>query len=377
MTAGEDRSRAFAASGVRWLIAGLVVRLLLSAYSAGSDDAVLWSNFAAGVSKLGLVEQYRSDPYFNHPPVMAAVAGVLHFLASGTTIGFVFVFRLLPILADVVLWAALARGTGRTWVAGAVALDPLAVLMSAHHTNTDSIHACLTALGVLALSRGRDVRAGLLLGAAVNVKLLPLVVILPLLVALPFRRAVRLTVGGLPWMLPFAVMAWLVGEPFVRHVLGYGGSLNHWGLGWLLAATEPGLAWIGTPLVLAGAVGVGLLFRFRGRGETGVDVREVAAAGAAVFFVITPAVATQYLVLLTPLLYLAAPGWGLAWSLAAGGFCVLLYGANWDGRFPIRTTDTGYFRTAFWGAAALVPWSVAAGAAVAMLSRGVRGSRGR
>src|SRR5205814_9830382 len=107
---------------------------------------------------------------------------------------FPYLFKLAPIAADAVtcwlLWRIWHPRAGAIWAAAAAAIyawNPVAILISAHHCNTDSIYAmlCLAAVYVIESRRG-SVGAwfwgGLLLGAAINVKLIPVLLIPPLVI---------------------------------------------------------------------------------------------------------------------------------------------------------------------------------------------------
>ena len=48
---------------------GLLARILLAASSVGSYDAVLWRQFAEQIRADGMIELYRANPHFNHPPI--------------------------------------------------------------------------------------------------------------------------------------------------------------------------------------------------------------------------------------------------------------------------------------------------------------------
>src|ERR1019366_9339248 len=84
----------------------------------------------------------------------------------------------LPGLAGeaLILWA-LWRFAGPQ-ASAAYAWLPAAILVSGFHGNTDCLHAAFVLVAVIAFDRQRYFLAGLLLAAALNVKLIPL--LLPL-----------------------------------------------------------------------------------------------------------------------------------------------------------------------------------------------------
>ena len=79
----------------------------------------------------------------------------------------------------------------------AYATAPTAVLITSYHGNTDGLYVAFILLAALAFDRERFFWAGLLFGAALNVKVLPVFLLPLLLVALPDRRALLRAAGGL------------------------------------------------------------------------------------------------------------------------------------------------------------------------------------
>jgi Gpi18-like mannosyltransferase len=126
-------------------------------------------------------------------------------LSQKIGVSFPTVFKLPMLLADAVacwlLHQIVARraGTISGWVsAGVYAIAPISILITAHHCNTEPLYVMLALAAALATDRGRPLLAGLLLGAAINVKLVP-VLLIPTFVAM--RVAPETNCSGLRWVL--------------------------------------------------------------------------------------------------------------------------------------------------------------------------------
>ena len=182
---------------------GLLVRLSLSAASIGTNDASTWMRFGRLASELGVGEPYVRDRFLNHPLPTLCWAWLSYDLSGGSLRRFAFVMRLPAILADVascrLLWTIVVeRGGGRQafQAVALLALSPLAVMVSGFYCNTDSLYVCLTLLSLRLASRGRPFAAGAAIAAALNVKLIPILVVPALLLnCRSSARALRFLCG--------------------------------------------------------------------------------------------------------------------------------------------------------------------------------------
>src|SRR5689334_21702884 len=147
---------------------GIAARLALSAISWGSNDTTTWFDFGDSIAHHGLLQIYATDGNYNHPPLPGVWAAVSYRLARAVQPDlkrvpdgayrfpwFAFVFKLAPIAADAaccwLLWIIVRRRASLTGAAAAAALyawNPVSIMVSAHHCNTDPIYAtlCLAAV---------------------------------------------------------------------------------------------------------------------------------------------------------------------------------------------------------------------------------------
>ena len=75
-------------------------------------------------------------------------------------------------------------------------MEPVRILVSGYHGNTDAVYAMLSLLAVYLLQdRNRPLLAGLALGLAINIKLIPVLLIPPLVLA---AQSIREMLCSLP-----------------------------------------------------------------------------------------------------------------------------------------------------------------------------------
>lgn len=327
--------------------AGLLVRALVVALSIGSNDALTWETYGEIILHGDLMDTYRVYKAFNHPPLPGYLAMVAYDLFRVTGIRFQVFFKIAPVLADVLtgwllygIWQRHGRGTlAVALYAGSV----VAILGSAYHCNTDSIAAALSLLAVVLWDRGRPLAAGLALGAALDVKLIPapLVLVLALLARDP-RTLGRYLAGLALAALPFVPVVLLAPAAFYRNALAYNSLANPWGLVAFLEAARETTRF--APLADA------LFTRFRAHGRYLVllvplafallgrrhrwSATRLGAITMMLFLLLTPGFSVHYLVYAVPLLFAVDLRAAAVFS-AVGGACALAhYLAFWTGTLP-------------------------------------------
>lgn len=343
-----------------WALAGLglAARLLLASLSVGSNDAEIWHFFGYVVREHGLVSTYRGMPAFNHPPLMGLMAGLASSLASASGLRFSLLFKL-PVIATELACAFLIwriyrhEGTRRAALAVALfSVNPLSIVLSGYHGNTDCMGAMFCLASTYALNAKRYTWAGVALAAAINVKLIPLMLVPALTFSVPNRRALLrfgagLALGVLPF-LPIALKAW---PEFRRNVLEYNSMVNKWGVqlfftGKTVDSTAQSAVLstfylrIGRWLILGSTVLAGIVQRVTRR----LSSFELAACALCLFLIFTPGFGIQYAVWPVPLLFAANLRWGAAYSLLGGLFAAIVYYTFWTGTSPWYSNFDGFFR---------------------------------
>lgn len=342
------------------VVLGIVARVLLSWISLGSNDWGTWHWFAT-LTLLSGPKIWLLDPNINHPPIpllWSAIALLLSVIPVGGN--FAFWFRVPAILADigscVVLKRIWSRRTGDErwgWAAAlAMAWNLDAIMIGAYHCNTDSICAFFGLLAAYQLDRRRPFFGGLALAAAINVKLVPVLLIPALFSAVGGWRGGLKFIAGLACGLPPFLIPWLFArEAFIAQVLSYNPLVAEWGLmffamHWdalpvLPAKTYVAITWYvanGKRVVLAAAAMIGLIGLIRPRWWT---VYDRTALAWVLFLVLAPGFGFQYTVYAVPLLLAVDLRRGIMYGLAAGSYVLTAYAGSWDGSLPIETVFSG------------------------------------
>ena len=327
----------------------LALRIFIAAFSIGTNDAVAFAHFADEITTEGLTNTYQIDPRFNHPPLVGLLAAWTWRVAIALPLRgwdvhkFAFLFRLPVIAADALgvwlLWRIWRPRIGPAKAAGIAAgfawsLD--AILVSGFHCNTDPIYVALCLLAVYLMEDRRAFfLAGLALGAAINVKLIPLLLVGPLLLSCRNRQeAWRFFTGLAIAAIPFLPAVFYAGPDFFRHAVAYNSGVNRWGINYFLLLGKETPAWTATsggPAAWYHGNGRFLLFalialwaaaaRFRPRWNR----YEIAAVTFAIFLVFTPGFGVQYTVAAGLLMFAVRPRPALAYAALSGLFLLNVY----------------------------------------------------
>jgi len=219
------------------IVAGSAARILQTATSLGSFDALLWYRWVELIDRVGILHSYLYSAYMNHPPLALLVAQVTNRIGVACGLELSDSFRYLQAAADVVTTLVLLRIARRLGVAHATEhalmffLSPAVIFISAFHCNSDPLMMMFVAIAVAAVLEERPALAGLALAAGIGIKILPLLVA-PLLLLACRGRAARIRFAAvaaaatLAIFLPGLVYA---GPQFVRQVFGYSGMPTGWG----------------------------------------------------------------------------------------------------------------------------------------------------
>jgi hypothetical protein len=352
---------------------GFAARVVYAWYASGTNDIVTWQLFARQIAEQGLLYQYGHDEGFNHPPLMGLLARGVLALSVATGSRFAFLFKLPAIAADLTTGALLAHAwslrTDRKQGALAFALygwSPISFLISAHHGNTDSIYAMLV-LASLVLSECHRARfaAGLALGAAINVKLIPIICVPAIL--LSGRQTLRdyghFILGLSLGVIPFVPVLIEAGPEFYRNAIAYKSNRDNWGIAYLLRTlSEHGRfaplvgPWIerydtlGRQLIVVSVGAAAIVFGPTRR----LSAWSLTALCTALFLVLTPGFGVQYSVFAAPVLFAVSPWRGFRYACASGLFVGAVYLCFYNGSMPFHTQ----LKTAF--PAAAVPFGVVA-----------------
>jgi hypothetical protein len=220
-------------------IIAFLLKLLLAASTAGTNDARTWEHDLTTLRTMGFVELYRSGvqyrstagallprQVFIHPPA------ILHVLRI---VGNRFWLRTACALADAgtlaLLWSVFRNRNRTCTQLLIIALSPISILISGFHGNTDPIMMFFVVAAVFFAERENAACAGAAFGLACGVKLVPMIFAPAILLCLPGVRP------RLKWLVASAVvwfalsLPYMVQEPLLilRSMLGYGSVTGVWG----------------------------------------------------------------------------------------------------------------------------------------------------
>ena len=353
-------------------VAGFLGRVVLALISEGSNDVEIWRGWATLLEQRSLTQMYSSVDGFNHPPLIAMWSVIALHLSRLTGLRFAILLKVPSLLADglasYLLWRIWqpAGSLMAAVVAAAFAWNLDSILVSGFHGNTDSLCALLCLVSATCIQRRAFFVAGLALAAALNVKLIPIVLVPPLLLQCRTRRQALAVLGGLALgvvpFLPFLISA---GEGFYRHAIAYNSNPDNWGIGFFLNASEENRRFA------AAATRLAPIYRAYARYLILIACTILAAWGRwrhwsayriyflclATFLVLIPGFGVQYTVYVVPLLFAISLSRALAYSFTSGLFILSVYFTFGLHVFPWRSEFTSKYPlpTSLFG---LVAWVV-------------------
>jgi hypothetical protein len=322
------------------ILAGVIVRVVLWWISIGCNDVITYHLFGKSIAADGLAATYRNIFYFNHPPLIGLYAMQAWRLSGEDMWTFAHLLKLPGLAGEALtLWALWRFSSPQA--SAAYAWLPAAILVSGFHGNTDCLYTALVLVAVIAFDRQLHFLAGLLLAAALNVKLIPLLLLPLVFIGAPNRRVLlSLTAGLALGAAPFVFPALAAPHAMYQNMLGYNSYPDNWGLlvilkagvqisifGTFAAVLKDSYVAFGRYFVLAAVTLVALASKFRSRRP----MAEQAAIGAALFLLLTPGFGIQYVMFVAPLLCLVDVPAALRWGWVSGLFIGSVY---WIFRVP-------------------------------------------
>lgn len=325
---------------------GLLARIVLTLLSHGSNDVNYWQDFAVYIGEHGLSEAYGhmiglpDRPLLNHPPLAAYLASLSYEIFRVTHIRFAVLLKVPGLIGEGVtiwvlwrMWQRVSTTAAATAVAAyGFALCP--ILITAFHGNTDGLPAAMMLLSVYFATEKRPFAAGAALALAINIKIIPLIVIPAIFLSYRERKEVVRFVAGLSLaILPFIPFLFTAPGDLVRNVFKYTPGANLWGLQafFIGAQQDKGLAELAAPLaagylaafryLFVAAVIAAAIYARRRRWP----VERAAVVPVAAFLILTPGFGIQYTTMVCPLLFAVSVRWGALWASLTGTFAFLVY----------------------------------------------------
>ncbi|HSI11027.1 MAG TPA: glycosyltransferase 87 family protein [Chthoniobacter sp.] len=363
-------------------IAALVAKLYCAATTIGSSDVVFFYQFAHMIHERGLLAMYEASIFFNHTPLVGWFSDAAYTLAGANTPDpdakryFVFYLRLPAIFADffgviALLWYQEKTGRPLWWALALYAASPVGFMVSGYHGNVDSVMALGILLAGIACAVDRPAIAGLCLGFACNIKIIPLILI-PAFFFLCWQRrqALRFTIPLIltvliGWSYPLLTIP----KTFLKDVLGYGSIWGVWGITYLLRLTgHPALREIAfvqpteaQTAIITGLkvliVALAVVVAWRRRRAEPAEIFQTLAVIWAVFFVFAPGFGAQYLAWIMPCFLLANERWYAVLTVASSVALFVFYNAI-SGGMPWWQGLKVHSIANQWTPALVLPWLV-------------------
>lgn len=339
-----------------WVLAAaglaLILKVRMSIVTYGTGDIGRWQNFADGVRSAGPVGVYAlrwPASFYNHPPLIGYFLKLVNgFENLGVPLGVT--IRTFSSFADVVtaliVFELLRRRRSlpiAMWSGVLIGISPVLWSVSGFHGNTDPIFTMLTLASVLLLAdRNRPVLAGVAMGLALGVKIVPVVAVPALLIYAAVRGGStfwRYSGGlGAVFLITWGPALALQGKDVLSDVIGYRGSdLRQWGLvqvvhwlgnppGWENFLVGPGRFLV---LILCCAVPAWFVWRRPDALPTAVALSLVG------FLLLSPAFGVQYTVWPLASAYLVGFRSATFYNVSAGAMVMAIYtrwsgGIHWD-----------------------------------------------
>src|ERR1700740_2274926 len=161
---------------------GAALRFYLVVFTLGTQDVEIWERHALDLRDSGLIGYYHVAPTANHPPFISEVESLLLCGSDVTGVPFRILLRapfsLLDLGTTFLIVLLLGGCRWRLVAAAAFWLNPLSIIFSAYHGNTDSAVAFFLVFCVWLLSKNGFLAAGAVLGLSFWIKL-PTVLAIP------------------------------------------------------------------------------------------------------------------------------------------------------------------------------------------------------
>jgi|SRR5215213_3116966 len=342
-----------------------LVKLVLAAVTIGTNDVVTWRSFADNAMLCGACAYQFPGPTgdpFNHPPF------IIHFLKliGTSTTWFPFWLRLPAILADIGMVLLVARLIPRmsTRLMVLLALNPVSILVSGFHGNTDPLMIFFVVLTVYLLKMGQLNWAAAAFGMAINIKVVPLLLIPAILVYIWSWKSARSAIlfGCIAAVVVLALsMPYVLSDPQViaKATLGYRGMYGQWGIGRILFAFPISRAGHGIAARLAQTLIIVLtlaLAVYLNRRKIDL-VYQIGLIFFALFF-LSSGVAVQYLSWPVPFILALGFWWSSAYYTSAGLYIFLNYNHWSQGQWYFAESHIKPYSTVTGYIAGLVCWAV-------------------
>lgn len=347
----------------------LAFKLYLASTTIGTNDVRAFWYFLQQYRGSGAILLYEKESEFNHPPFVIRWLFALRWIHQTTGLPPWVCLRIPAILADFGSVLLVARLLGPRLSSPSVRLGlllvaaaPVSVMVSGFHGNNDPVMIFFVLLSILLLERSSPAwLAGLAMGMAVNMKVVPLAFWPALLLWLPSWRKRFEYFGAASLAIVVASSPVLFEAPglLARKVLGYPSSYGLWGISRILESA-PALGGASAVFEKGGRIFLALMLVlisvWMNRGARKLPLDRQIGILAFAFLALTPGFGVQYLAWLVPWIAGVSAGAAISWTVSSAAFLFLVY-TFWCQGVPWEHGDPNWLARAFWSKG--LPWEFA------------------
>ena len=292
---------------------------------------------------------------FNHPPLMGLFAWVSLEVSMLFGVAFHIIFKSFMIFAHIAtavllrnIWSAKSSHRNALWVFAAFTWALSSILVAAFHGNTDTLIALFCLLVLYFIYQQKYGLAGIAFALAFNVKIIPLILFCPLLAGIRDKRNILLFgLGAAIGVIPY-IITWIgAGPAFIENIFGYGSNIVPWGIQLLLVlldpfvqfeTTVPAYRTFGKLLIIALILLLSIIGYIR---DWSPPV--LTACAFIIFLIFAPGFGVQYIVYLTPIIFLISPLWGFIYAMLSGLFLGSIYYHFLTPEYPFQSVHNGNY----------------------------------
>lgn len=326
----------------------LFYKLYVAYTTFGSNDVLYFAYFYQVILKHGGVAVYHRIFFFNHPPFIVNFLLFLGWLSRLSHLSFPFLLRFFGCVADFLslfcVYGILQHQkiTFSRFSFLLMVLSPVAIMISGFHGNTDSILIFFVLLSIYLLQKSDRllflILAGMALGMATNIKVVPLILFPVFFFSIKtFRRQfifffaalIVILIGSIPYLYQDPIY-------IIHRVLYYNSLPGHWGLTHLMLLVHSVSLLSGVWCFLKYFIVVLVLvlsFWMNKKLEKPAPLFVQCGFILFLFMSIASGFSLQYLVWLVPFIVLLSSLSALLFQLTSGVFLFSVY-TYWSQSFP-------------------------------------------
>ena len=161
----------------------VILKLILSYHTLGTNDVVACMICSDTVRNVGILHVYTALPRVNNAPLFVWIGAFAKLLEFKSNLSYPYLFRLLPIFADFVsifvIWELLKKHkiNNKIFIAMLCAISPINFLVSGFHGNYDAVFILLVLLAIYFAENDNIVVSACMCAFSIGIKLVPIMLV--------------------------------------------------------------------------------------------------------------------------------------------------------------------------------------------------------